>query len=156
MFGLKDDAWSYIDAGLIHGKHKSITNTIAIWDILVRDNEWLIGTTYQARYKQIAACASGSFMIKLGKSEFDFGLRLTDNIFIPRIYTDYQEAWDVVTAANEAVGWKEPTMKVSYGEPVLEGIVLKNPNGILEAGHKEKNNTTWYSRCRVRTGRHRF
>jgi hypothetical protein len=38
----------------------------------------------------------------------------------------------------------------------LEGIVYKDPLGVLEPGYKEKNNTTWLIKSRITTGRHRF
>ena len=40
--------------------------------------------------------------------------------------------------------------------PLLEGLVFKDPNGRLQMGWQEKNNSDWMARSRVTTGRHAF
>lgn len=151
--GLDQDKWSLLDGELLHHKHPLFKDTIAIWDILVRDSQWLLGTTYQERYESLLAQLPPEpemFYLEVGGERFLLGIKLTEHIFIPILTDDPQKLWDLTEEVNVAAGWK------GEGEPVLEGVVLKNPQGKLEPGFKEKNNTSWCTRCRVKTGRHRY
>ena len=150
-FGLDLDKWNYLDGGLLHGKHRIMKDTLVIWDILVRDNDWLLDTTYKERYDSLVV-SSDPFMVDVNGTEFDFGIKITENIFVPRLWDNYQDAWEYVKTVNEAAGWAEG----EGGECLLEGLFLKDPNGRLKPAVRENNNTDWQSRCRIRTGRSRF
>lgn len=150
-FGLDLDKWNYLDGGLLHGKHKIMKDTLVIWDILVRDNDWLLNTTYKERYDSLVV-TSDPFIVDVNGTKFDFGIKVTENIFVPHLWDSYQEAWDFVKIVNEAAGWVEG----EGGECLLEGIVVKDPNGRLKPAVRENNNADWQSRCRIRTGRHLF
>jgi hypothetical protein len=156
ILGLDISRWSYLDGGLLDGKSKFISGVLAIWDILVQEGDWLLGTTYGARYEWLlekaTAAGCGSFMVTINGQEFDFGIKLSEHIFLPRTFKDFNIAWDFTQAVNKAAGWSTET----GGEPVLEGVIVKDPNGILKPDNgKEENNTSWSARSRVRTGRHR-
>jgi hypothetical protein len=150
VFGLDTDQWNYLDGGLLHGKHKLMKDTFVIWDILVRNGDWLLNTTYKSRYDTLAS-PRDPFMVDINGTEFNFGIKITDHIFVPRLWENYQEAWDYVKKVNDAAGWKE-----GQGECLLEGLVVKNPAGRLKPAFKEENNAEWQSRCRIKTGRHKF
>jgi hypothetical protein len=148
--GLDESAWSYLDGGVLHNKHSYFQNTIALWDILVRDNEYLTGTTYEERHNWLLEKVGGEpYYIEIDGKKWQIGVKVTEHIFIVTFFDDPQELWDLVNEVNEAAGWK------NEGEPLLEGMVLKSPDGILKPGRREKNNSDWITRCRIRTGRHR-
>jgi hypothetical protein len=153
ILGLESDHWHYLDGGLLHGKHKIMRDTIVIWDILVRNDEWLVGSTYKDRYKSlISGLDNTPFIVDVNGQACDFGVKITDHIFIPKIWRDYDAIWKFVDETNEAACWKEN----DGGEPLLEGVMLKAPNGKLKISTKENNNTDWSVRSRVKTGRHLF
>lgn len=140
----------YLDGGLLHSKHQYFKNTIVIWDILVRDNEHLVGTTYKERYEWLLSKLDGEpYYIELNGEKFQVGIKITDNIFIPIMLDDPMEVWDLTNNVNEAANWES-------GEPLLEGVMCKSPSGVLKSGRREKNNSDWLARCRVTTGRHKF
>lgn len=152
--GLNPNEWSLLDGGLLDFKHEAIRDTIIIWDILVKDGDHLTGTTYQSRYDIIAAITNGDWYYHPphGKHEpLNLGRRITDNIFMPINWPadTWDEAWDLVTRANA------PYIEKGKG-PVLEGLVFKDSEGILENAWKEQNNSAWLGRSRVTTGRHAF
>jgi len=144
------DEWSLFDGGLLHAKNKLLSNKLVLWDLLVENGIWSLKTTYQERYDKLAKIAIGTYWLNVNGKEFDFGLKLTNDIIVPKLFTDYQQAWDLVTEINEQDDWD------SSGEPLLEGLVLKFPAGVLHPSFKEKNNTSWSVRCRIKTNRHRF
>ena len=157
VLGLDISDWSYLDGGLLDGKNKLISGLLVIWDILVRDGDWLLGTTYGERYQWLldkAVAAGGKpFIVTINGQEFDFGVRLSDHIFLPRISEDFNSVWEFTQAVNKAAGWSTE----GGGEPVLEGIITKNPKGVLKPDlGREANNCDWSARSRVRTGRSRF
>ena len=152
VLGLEKD-WSLLDGGLLDGKNKLFSDTLVIWDILVREGEWLLGSTYGERYEWLLSrSGTESFVLEVGGKAVDFGIRLSKNIFIPRQSAEFTELWEQVQRANQLAGWSGP----GDGEPLLEGIVYKDNSGTLEPGLREENNTSWCSRTRVRTGRHVF
>lgn len=150
--GLSADAWQYFDGETLVHKNKWLGGFVVLWDLLVANGDWRLGTKYSARYEQLAAIAIGPFEVVIGGQKFDIGLKLTEHIFVPHLFTDLNAAWEFTQKVNAAAGWKEGP---GAGEPVLEGLVAKDMNGTLEPGFREENNTTWSVRCRVRTGRHR-
>jgi hypothetical protein len=157
IFGLDVSQWSYLDGGLLDGKSKHIEGIVVIWDILVREGDWLVGSTYQERYGWLLAKAEAAggepFIVIINGQEFDFGIRLSEHIFMPRFWEDFESCWQFTQRVNKAAGWSME----NGGEPVLEGIVMKDPQGVLKPDNgKEKNNTEWSARSRIRTGRHHF
>ena len=123
-----------LDGGLLDD------NTLAIWDILKHNNKSLIGTTYAERATRLRAISSE-------ESREDMGHKISDHIWTPHNWNwnERDQIWDIVARTNQ-----------TQNRVVLEGIVYKNPEGILEPGYKEKNNTTWLIKSRIQTGRHRF
>ena len=156
VLGLDVSQWSYLDGGLLDGKNRHISGLIVLWDILVREGDWLVGSTYAERYEWllVRAMAAGGkpFLVKINGQEFDFGIKLSEHVFLPRLLNDYATVWEFVQAVNKAAGWKGP----GDGEPVVEGVILKDPCGVLKPDNgKSENNNDWSARSRVRTGRHR-
>lgn len=166
LLNLDQNQWTLLDGGLLDQKHQAIKDTIVIWDILVMNGKHLLGSRYKDRYDfLIGNLTTGTpwhYTPPHKKHEpLDMGLRVTDNILIPRnINPDpqtWQDTWDgLITTANAPYQIGKPGDKNYDLKPVIEGLVFKNPNGELERGFKEKNNSQWMIRSRVETGRHRF
>jgi ATP-dependent DNA ligase len=138
----KADQLHILDGELIDQKHRSLKDTIALWDVIVENGEHLLGTTYQERYSRLE---DFSTLEKYSFGEIPIGYRLNDNLLMPTFETDFEHLWDTVDKVNKP-----------FDTPLLEGIVLKDPTGVLERGWKEINNSDWIIRSRVTTGRHLF
>lgn len=137
-----------LDGGLLDQKHRLIKDTIVIWDMLVFDDEHLLGTTYASRYGRIAGLTSGPWCYNVPKvGNVEFGLRLTDHVLVPECHSS--ESWTTLWTKVDQVN--KP-----FDSPVLEGLCFKDMNGKLELGHREINNSSWFMRSRVKTGRHNF
>ena len=152
VLGLDENEWNLLDGEIIHNKHRLFSNTIALWDILVKDSEWLLGTTYDERYHLLVDQFPPDpemFYLEINGEQFIMGIKLTEHIFIPLLTDDLQSLWDLTLAVNEAAGWK------NEGEPCVEGVLLKLVSGKLKPGLTPANNAGWQQRCRIATGRHR-
>jgi hypothetical protein len=183
--GLSKTDWSLLDGGLLDQKHSAIKDTIVIWDILVLDGLHLLGSTYEDRYNFLLNTLTGGVnhtvpWLYSHKSHgpLDFGVRLDDNVFMPRNYQGnranypddhghpndgnpsgdaWQYLWDnLITVVNAPYTIGKPGDRNYVCHPVLEGLVFKKGSGKLEMGYKEKNNNKWQVRSRVATGRHAF
>lgn len=145
--------YTLYDGGLLHAKHAAIKHTIVIWDVLVRNGEALIGTTYKERFATIQALATDQpyYHTNPDGQNYILGLKITDDILTPINIgpQDWDAAWDLVDAINK------PWIAKDCG-PLIEGLVYKDPTGELEHGFKPENNSTWMCRSRVTTGRHAF
>ena len=159
ILGLSESKISMIDGGLLDQKHQLIDDVIVVWDILVRDGEHLLGTTYQERYDFLRGKTNGFWthdVPTLGSIEF--GLQLTQDLFVPESYSSnkWDQLWDLVEKVNKPYTQGKPTDPNYKISPVLEGLLFKDTTGVLEMGYKEKNNGDWQFRSRVHTRRHRF
>lgn len=138
-----------LDGGLLDQKHRLIKDTIVIWDVLVLNDEHLIGTTYDSRYSKITNIADYKWNYNVPTvGNIEFGLRLADHVLVPESHS--KEFWDGLWAMIEIVN------KPFGQSPVLEGLCFKDMSGKLELANKEVNNFSWYMRSRVQTGRHNF
>lgn len=147
--GLSADGYHLLDGGLLDKKHRSIKDTLVIWDILVKDSEHLLGTTYQDRYNSIAT-ADVPWHWESYKLGLTWDKQTTPNILIPEIWPHqtWPDLWDMIYEINK------PFENICG--PLIEGLVFKNPLGELGMGFTEKNNSSWVMRSRVATGRHAF
>ena len=143
---LAPDQYHILDGELIDQKHTAVKDTIAIWDIIVRNGEHLLDTTYESRYTSLHNKVSNKE--NYTHQNQDLGIKLTDNTLLAKTYTkdQWDTAWDIVHKTNQPYG----------DRPLLEGVVLKDLTGRLERGYKEKNNGSWQIRSRIKTGRHNF
>lgn len=167
--GLSKDEWSLLDGGLLDFKHCAIRDTIAIWDVLVLDGQHLLGSTYIDRYDLIRERLCGGVTQETTwwyynpkptvHPPLDFGIKVTDNVLIPRNYLGdaWQRIWqEIIEVANAPYTVGKPGDKNYSLHPVVEGLVMKDPSGKLEMGFREQNNSKWQVRSRVATGRHAF
>ncbi len=160
--GLSRDSWSLLDGGLLHAKHAAIKNTIVVWDALVLDGVHLLGSTYRARHNFLAGNLTSQESWEF--NGHDLGMKVTSDILIPRNYAG-NLAGTIDNDGNPPGDawlslWEQVIITINQpypaNSPLLEGLVLKNPEGKLERGMKEKNNHAWMCRSRVQTGRHNF
>jgi hypothetical protein len=158
--GVEPGAVTILDGGLLDQKHQAIKDTIVLWDILVHNNQHLLGTTLDSRYVQLfAAATTDPWIYEHPKhAPQEFGLKFTPNVFIPRNWEPcmWDHMWELVATVNAPFTHGTPKDTNYEIKPVLEGLVFKDPLGVLEMGFKEKNNDSWMMRSRVPTGRHAF
>jgi len=146
QLGLSPAGYHLLDGGLLDKKHPKIKDTIALWDILIRDGEHLRNTTYHDRYHTLWTHTTTPHTYPGGTT---VGAQLQPNIFVPHQIrpADWDAAWASVQHENQPY---------PPHSPLLEGLVFKDPAGRLEPGYREQNNGHWMIRSRVETGRHRF
>lgn len=161
--GIKPGTVTILDGGLLDQKHVAIKDTIVIWDILVFNNKHLIGTTYNERYQQVLDISSletpERYLYENKSHEpIPLGYKFTPDILIPQCWEpcDWDNCWDLIATVNAPYTTGTPGSPNYDCKPVIEGLVFKDPNGVLELGFKESNNDSWMMRSRVMTGRHRF
>lgn len=135
-----------LDGGLLHSKHAALKDMIVIWDVLIKARQHLLGSTVQERHNWLLSLLDGR------TDEFELngekiGYLLNPRVLIPRFMgpDEWGSAWELLQRVNR-----------SYDNPLIEGLVYKDPRGLLKHGLKEKNNSDWMCRSRVRTGRHMF
>lgn len=151
LLGLSRQRYHLLDGGLLDTKHAAIKDTLVFWDILVRDGEHLLGTTYHSRYSPLLLSAEHGGLpgyTMPGVPDVPVAARLTDSIIIPHTYhtePEWAHMWETVDRVN-----------LPYPQPLLEGLVFKDGLGKLELGHREQNNGHWMVRSRVTTRRHQF
>jgi hypothetical protein len=156
--GLSTSEWSLLDGGLLNSKHEAIRDTLAIWDILVKNGEYLVGTTYGERYEQLNALTVGQppwYYHPLHKKHEPvvFGHTINHHLFVPGNFPYAEGCWDGLWKLVETVN--APYIAVGKG-PLLEGLVAKDLQGELSRAFREQNNGDWMTRSRVTTGRHAF
>jgi len=110
----------------IDGKHWN--HKFVIFDILVHNGQYLLGTTIDERIELLDKL----FGIE---NENDYLYKITDNIFrVKTFYDNYLEFWNKITEVD-----------------MLEGFVLKKKVAKLDRGLSEKNNMLWQNKCRKPT-----
>jgi ATP-dependent DNA ligase len=121
-----------LDGELLHNKTKGIKHRIVLFDVLVYDSEYLVGTTYEKRYHLLDALC-----LKPQETEKDTGrgiaLRVNECLWLAPVFGrgDFKKKYDELTDLDE-----------------IEGLVLKDPKGKLDFGVKQENNIDWQVRCR--------
>jgi hypothetical protein len=141
LLGFDPSGFHVFDGGLLDQKHAAIKDCLVFWDVLVVDGFYLVGTSYAERYGKLC----GAYEPWLFK-DFNFGFRLADNVLLADWFSgDFSWIWDFVGEVNGP-----------FASPLIEGVVVKDPGGLLQYGFKVKNNTEWLVKSRVSTLRHRF
>jgi ATP-dependent DNA ligase len=117
--------WIVIDGELLHAKDATTKNILYWWDVLVCDNEYLLGHTYEERFQMLRD------RVKTQESE-NWISKATDNIWVADMIgpEDYEKAWEQTAT--------------SY----VEGFVFKDIKSKLAPCIGEKNNGIWQVRCR--------
>lgn len=107
---------------------KVFNHKLMIFDILVLDNEHLVGKTFIERYNILKD------MLNV-VDENEYAYKITDNIYLTKnFFSGFGEIWDKLTKID-----------------MIEGLVLKRKEAGLEPGVTEKNNTKSQLKCRKST-----
>jgi len=107
---------------------KVFNHKLIIFDIIVYNNEHLIGKTFKKRLDILYN------MFKPIDENF-YSYQLTDNIYMTKSFTeDFSDLWDKLVIID-----------------MIEGLVLKRIDAGLELGLKESNNTSGQLKCRKAT-----
>lgn len=111
---------------------KPWNHKFVVFDILVYNGEYLLGTTFEERVALLDK-------IYGTESENDYLYKINENVFRVKTFSDnFLERWKKITEVG-----------------MLEGLVLKKPNAKLDRGLAEKNNTLWQVKCRKPTKNYR-
>jgi hypothetical protein len=114
--------WWVFNAELLHSKTKNVKNTNYIFDVLVADGKYLVGTTYLQRF-DILLETFKSFKHEWGYKAID------DSTFLAHNMT------------NDFIGAFK-----SLNTDEDEGLMLKNPSGLLTL--QSGTNASWMVKCR--------
>jgi hypothetical protein len=123
------DSFTVFAVELLHSKGPLIKDTFYIWDIFVHQSAFLIGTTFAERQALLTKIFPHPI------DETDSHYVMTNNIWLAKpIVRDLEGAWKKLKAS---------------ASPLDEGLVLKNPTGVLEPLYRDGNNQGWQVKCRV-------
>ncbi len=150
LLGLNPNEYHLFDGGLLDKKHSFIKDTVVLWDILIADGQYLLNTTYRSRYERLwLACTGPDRYFQAGPNRMLVGKDLTDDVFVPIMieYNKWSTTWEQLRLLNSAF---------AVNSPLIEGLYFKAPDGRLEPGFSQINNSSWQARSRVTTGRHKF
>ena len=90
-----------------------------IFDILVLDGEYLLGTTFEERWLMLYNRFKGKF---IGENEYSY--QITENIWLVKVwYDDFENIWNRIILI-----------------PMIEGMVIKKREAKLLIGNSEINN----------------
>ncbi len=104
---------------------KVFNNKLVIFDIIVHNNEHLIGRSFQERMDILTD------MLK-PVDENDYSYRITDNIYLTKtFYKGFGELWDKFVTID-----------------MLEGLVLKRKDAGLDLGISQKSCSNSILKCR--------
>lgn len=118
----------YMNTSKRDENNKVFNNKLVIFDIIVYNNEHLIGRTFQERMDILTN------MLK-SVDENDYSYKITDNIYLTKtFYKDFGKLWDSFVKID-----------------MIEGLVLKRKDAGLEIGMVERNNTSSMLKCRKTT-----
>jgi hypothetical protein len=123
----------YLNKGQTDHSEKKFNDKFVIFDILVKNNIYLIGKSFKERLQLIDELFPG-------KNSNGFIKEVSNNVFVVNSFTDsFNEKYEELTKAQ-----------------LYEGLVLKRATSKLEVGYKEKNNTTGMLKFRKEHKNYKF
>lgn len=125
-FYLLPKRWYYFCFELLHSKTKTIKNTMYLHDVLVANNNYLLGFKYIERYNLLHEL----FRTREATAQYDV---VTENVLIANNYNlGFEAVFNSLTKEED------------------EGLVLKDPQAELSLCTKEKSNSSWQVKCRIK------
>ena len=117
-------------------------HNFVIFDILVYDNDYMVGSTFEERVKLMDEI--------FGTEEYDeFLYKISDSIYrVKTFYEDFESVWNTIKGIDTELKKKAKALPED-DIFILEGIVLKKRGARLERGSREKNNTLSQLKCRL-------
>lgn len=126
------EKWFVFEPELLHSKTKGIKDTLYLFEILVADSEFLLGTTWEERQKLIRELFPNT---RAGEPGCGYDLVEDSNLWLAKtIPGDFRRVFDSLTREED------------------EGLVLKNPKALLEFCYTPSANSRWQVKCR-KTGK---
>lgn len=122
-------AWNIIDSELMHFKTQTIKNSVYVFDVLVWNNEYLVGDKYEQRFNLVKSLGISDFF-PLDNTSHDGKIWIAENMLAPK----WEAAWNAA-------------LKID----AVEGLVLKRAGAVSKlqfAGNSVVNNSGFM--CRVR------
>lgn len=128
---LKKGKFYVFDGELMHNKTRGLKDRLILFDLLVNEGEYLIGTSYKDRYLMLQKLLGNpaEFESETGNK---IAYLVNENIWFAKVYTKNLD---------------ERFQKLIHMDEV-EGLVLKNPHGKLSYGVSPENNGDWIIRVR--------
>jgi len=114
--------------------NKKVFNGYVVFDILVHNGKHLIGSTFQERQDLLDT-------LYPPQNNFDdFIYQVGPNTYrVKNFVSDFTNKWDTITKTQMYEGW-----------------VLKRPDGKLDTGLREANNTGWQLKVRKPTRNYKY
>lgn len=133
ILGLDLPAGHYhvLDGELMHAKTTGLKDRIVLYDILVYNSQYLVGSTYQERNDLLASVCGQPQEVEDATGR-GIALKVTDALWLAQTFSE-----DLADRFKDHIDLDE-----------IEGLVLKDPRGALDMGVVVKNNTAWQIRCR--------
>lgn len=117
---------------------KSFNHVFVIFDILIYDSKYLVGTTLEERIKLLDKIFGTV-------SENEYLYKVTDTIYRVKTFKEnHKDIWDKIMKDH-------PTDKSAY-----EGLVFKKPQAKLNKGITQTNNNLWHLKCRRETKNYKY
>lgn len=127
--------WYVICAEIMHSKTQTIKDTIYIHDILVNDSMYLVGTSFISRQNIL-----NNLFISKNETKTHYVVDTQDKIWYAKlIVCDFIDMFNSIKNTQ-----------------IDEGLVLKNPSGILHLCTKPTSNADWSVKCRHPTKSYNF
>lgn len=121
--------WTVFLAELLHEKTTTVKDTLYIFDLLVQSSQQLVGTTQEYRQTLLSAM----FLDPLNEVESHFVIH--PNIWLAKpVVSGFADVFASIKARKDKL---------------VEGLVLKNPQGVLEPMFKTGNNQSWQVKARI-------
>lgn len=120
-----------LDGGILRHVLIGKAQPIILWDILVHNDDYLLGTRYQERYELLASIC-GDPKSPEAITGHQIGLEIAPVLWLAPVFR-----------SNFYARYEE-TLRLDF----LEGVILKNPNGKLERSLRAQNNTSWQIKAR--------
>jgi len=125
--------WHVLDGELLHSKTTRVKDRLVLFDVLVHEGRYLVGTTVEERLPLLRAItrAPSTHETETGS---EIALLAAPTLWVAETFADQDRYGEIY---EQALGLDE-----------LEGVVLKNPRGRLSPGVSEANNGEWIVRVR--------
>ena len=108
-----------------------LKDRIVLYDILVHNSEFLVGSTYDSRHSLLTSVCGAPRELEKDTGR-GIALVAKDGLWLAQCFSE-----DLAARFKDHLDLDE-----------IEGLVLKDPGGKLEFGVSVKNNSAWQIRCR--------
>jgi len=124
-------SWHVLDGELLNNKTRGVKDRLVLFDLLVHDSKYLVGTTYGNRLDMLDFTLS-----EPNEYEQETGRKLAFRV--------NENVWFAETFRENFSGHFQELLDLDE----IEGLVLKDPGGKLVPGVTENNNEAWLIRVR--------